>query len=238
MRFEFHLHTKFSHDSLLSFRALARVLKKRDVDGVAITDHNTIKGALAFRAYCEKKRIPLSVLIGEEIMTAEGELIGLFLTEEIPAGLSAEETADLIHAQGGLVCLPHPADQKRRLTVLTEEARGALGEKIDLVEAYNGRTLSLADRERQKAIANQMSALALVGSDAHTKAEAGRTVVLLSDLPHRPFHLIALLKEAVFLTAPPLPSAHRKTKWARLFKLLKRGDLHGIFNIIRRKLGR
>ena len=169
-------------------------------------------------------------------MTAQGELIGLFLTDEIPAGLSAEQTADLIHAQGGLVCLPHPADQKRFRTVLTEEARRTICDRIDLVEAYNGRTLSLADREKQASIAEEMGLPTVAGSDAHTKGELGRTVVLLSDMPCRASSLPALLKESVLLTAPPLPSAHRKTRWARLWNLVKRGDLHGIFNIIRRKL--
>ncbi|MCI6030765.1 PHP domain-containing protein, partial [Dialister succinatiphilus] len=91
-----HVHTKYSHDSLLPFFLLYNKCIKKSVDYIAITEHNNIKGAVAFRNYCANKGNKIKVIIGEEIMTSEGEIIGLFLNQEIKPFQSPEKTVDEI----------------------------------------------------------------------------------------------------------------------------------------------
>ena len=101
--FDFHIHSKFSYDSLLSPKRIVRVAKKRGLDGIAITDHDTIKGALEASKFNDS----IYVIIGSEIRTEKGDVIGLFLNEEITSKYF-DEVVDEIKSQGGLVVLPHP----------------------------------------------------------------------------------------------------------------------------------
>ena len=121
IRLETHCHTKYSKDSMLPFSLLYLKCRLCHIDWIAITEHNNIQGAVEFKKYCEKKKDKLHVIIGEEIMTFDGEVIGLFLKEEIPAGLSCDETITRIQKQDGIVYVPHPYDEKRAKTVLKEE---------------------------------------------------------------------------------------------------------------------
>jgi predicted metal-dependent phosphoesterase TrpH len=131
---------------------------------VFLTDHDTIDGALKLRAP------GVRVVVGEEIVTTEGELIGLFLTERVPTGLSSEDAVGLIKAQGGLVYLEHPYDSSRRH--LTEEAIEKLADMIDIVEVFNGRSDERANR-RAKDLCETLGAAPGAGSDAHTLGEIG-----------------------------------------------------------------
>ena len=115
-----HIHTKYSHDSLLCFIPLYIKLKICKIDCVAVTEHNNILGALKFKEFCKKNNLNISVIVGEEIMTESGEIIGLFLSRNIPKGLSAEDTIRQIREQDGIVYIPHPYDEKRNKTVLDE----------------------------------------------------------------------------------------------------------------------
>src|SRR2546422_585266 len=98
IRIDLHNHTHFSSDSILSPKRFVRECRRRGLDRVAVTDHNTIRGALATRGLAD-----FPVIIGEEILTTDGEIIGLFLEGEIPRGLTAAETVERIKAQGGVV---------------------------------------------------------------------------------------------------------------------------------------
>ena len=118
MKLETHIHTRYSHDSILCFGLLYIKLRLKGIDCVAITEHNNIDGGIEFKKYCDKRNSKISVIVGEEIMTDEGEVIGLFLSENIPSGLSADETIARIKNQKGLVYIPHPFDEKRNKTVL------------------------------------------------------------------------------------------------------------------------
>ncbi len=115
----------------------------------------------------------LPEVLAEEITTDSGELIGLFLSEEIPAGLSAPETADRIHDQGGLILVPHPFC-KYRSRALRGDIREELIGKIDLIEAFNARNVADGDNERAFAYAALHHKSSTVGSDAHTPMELGR----------------------------------------------------------------
>jgi predicted metal-dependent phosphoesterase TrpH len=139
---------------------------------VFLTDHDTIDGALKLRAAAVR------VVVGEEIATTEGELIGLFLTERVPAGLSSGEAVFRIKEQGGLVYLEHPYDSVRRH--LTEEAIEKLADKIDIVEVFNGRSDEAANR-RAKDLCETLGAASGAGSDAHTLGEIGSVYVEMED---------------------------------------------------------
>ena len=116
MKADLHIHTKYSGicrfwklkfpDSVEEPRNILKVAKKRGIEIVAITDHNTIRGGVEAKKL--EKEFGVEVIVGSEVMTTEGEIIGLFLNEEIPKGLSSEETIELIKEQDGLAIAPHP----------------------------------------------------------------------------------------------------------------------------------
>ncbi|RLC74880.1 MAG: hypothetical protein DRI61_15875, partial [Chloroflexi bacterium] len=100
---DLHVHTIYSKDAFLTLRNLISVAIYKKIKCIAITDHNEIRGALKLR-----KIAPFKIIVGQEIMTSEGEIIGLFLSNRIESGLSPEKTIEEIRKQGGLVYLPHP----------------------------------------------------------------------------------------------------------------------------------
>jgi len=143
--------------------------RRLGLEPVFLTDHNTIEGAARLRALNQ-----VEVVTGEEVMTAQGELTGLFLTDAIPPGLSAKEAAGRIKAQGGLVYLEHPNDPYRRH--LTEEAVEEIAELIDIVEVWNGRSDREINGQAMK-LCGALGAAAGAGSDAHTLGDIGRVSV-------------------------------------------------------------
>ncbi len=171
MRFDLHTHTHHSPDSLSTPRAIIGAVLRRGLDGLAITDHNSIAGALEVGAVA-----PFTVIIGEEIKTTEGEIIGLFLSREIPARLSPEETIAAIHEQGALAYVPHPFDRWRSEAMGRRVLERIVGQ-VDAIEAFNARVLIPQDNTlaRQEAAAHGLAMGA--GSDAHTPFEIGRAYV-------------------------------------------------------------
>jgi predicted metal-dependent phosphoesterase TrpH len=140
---------------------------------VFLTDHNTIEGAVRLRDSHE-----FAVVVGEEVMTRDGELVGLFLTEVVPQGLTANEAAARIKAQGGLVYLEHLDDPYRRH--LNEEAIEEIADLIDIVEVWNGRSDHQLNR-RAVQLCDLLGAAPGAGSDAHTIGEIGSVYVEMED---------------------------------------------------------
>jgi predicted metal-dependent phosphoesterase TrpH len=138
---------------------------------VFLTDHHSVEGALRLRAITR-------VVVGEEVMTTAGELIGLFLQERIPDGLASKAAAAEIKEQGGLVYLEHPYDPFRRH--LSEDAIEALSDLIDIVEVYNGRSGDKANRRAEDLCAT-LGAVPGAGSDAHRIDEIGSVYVEMED---------------------------------------------------------
>ncbi len=121
LRLDLHNHTAFSPDGLMSPAELLAAAKARGLSCIAITDHNTIRGALQGVALAESDPTLPRVIPGVELSTRDGEVIGLYLSEEIPSRLTVVEAVVRIRAQGGLVCLPHPYDVLRRGTISRRE---------------------------------------------------------------------------------------------------------------------
>ena len=169
LKADFHIHTHFSSDSEVSSERLVARCIEVGLDCIAVTDHNTIEGALAVRELA-----PFTVIIGEEVGSAEGEITGLFLQEPVPPGLSPVETARRIKDQGGLVSLPHPFDRFRS-HVIASAALDDLLPYVDIVEVFNARNNLSADDRKAEELARRHGLLTSAVSDAHTTIELGRT---------------------------------------------------------------
>ena len=167
MRVDLHLHSDYSHDGRSSLEELIARATECELDRIALTDHNTIEGALALA-----RLAPGLTIVGEEAKTREGEVIGLFINSRLPPYLSAEEVMDLIHGMGGLTYLPHPLDRNR--SHFREERIVELAPRIDIVETYNPWCDAMANQAAAR-LCDELDKVAATGSDAHAAAELGRS---------------------------------------------------------------
>jgi predicted metal-dependent phosphoesterase TrpH len=183
-KLDLHNHTFFSADGLMTPAQLLEAAKDRGIDFLAVTDHNTVQGALQALALSQADLSLPRVIPGVEVRTAAGEIIGLYVQEEIPRGLSLAETAALIRQQGGLVYLPHPYDVFRRGAVAPAE-RGHAAALADMVEVVNGRSLGPRAGRKAGRLAGAQQRPGGAGSDAHRKGEVGRVHILVGECPTR-----------------------------------------------------
>lgn len=172
MKIDLHLHTFRSPDSLTTYEALIEAVQQCGLDAIAVTDHNTILGAVELRQIA-----PFPVIVGEEIRTVDGEIFGYFINEEIPRGLPLEETIARVKAQGGIVGVPHPLDQMR--SGIGEAAVRRLADEIDLIEGFNARCALASYNERAQELARELDKPITAGSDAHSAREVGTAYVVV-----------------------------------------------------------
>ena len=211
MRVDLHVHTCYSGDSLTSLSETIRWAQRRSLDALAITDHNTIAGALALARIA-----PFAVIVGEEILTTRGEIIGLFLHRQIPSGLSPRETAHRIHAQGGIVYLPHPMDRVRHSALAPDSLLG-ISEVIDAIEVLNARVTFRADNRQAALFARSHGILAGAGSDSHQGYEIGHAYVEMP--PFRdPRSFLKSLAEGQIRGHISSPLVHLASSYAKLAK--------------------
>lgn len=235
LRAEFHVHTRFSKDSLLALWLLYFKCRYKKINYVAVTEHNNIKGGLAFSDFCAKRKRKVGCIVGEEVMTQSGEIIGLYLKEEIPSGLSAAETIQRIKSQNGIVYVPHPYDEKRSKTVLKETVIAEFADRIDCIECYNGRNISPEYGKKQNEIADRYEIKKIVGSDAHTLMEIGRNVVYFNGTLDNSDSFKNALGSAIFQTKKCITFAHFVTKMSKALKMLFKGDFHGLHRAINKR---
>ena len=170
---EFHCHTIASKDSLVRPGDLVAAARRKGIDRLVITDHNTIAGARAAQALA-----PDLVIVGEEIMTTRGELLAAFIQEEIPAGLSPQETIRRLKEQGAFISVSHPFDRMRSGGWQEPDLLEILP-LVDAIEVFNSRcTFRSYNREAQK-FADRHNIPGTVGSDAHAAFEVGRSLLRL-----------------------------------------------------------
>lgn len=173
----FHVHTSSSYDSRISPKSLLGFCKKEKIGVVVVCDHNTVDGAKAVKKLAESD---IKVIIGEEISTLDGEIIGLFLTDTIKSKMSIKDTILEIKKQGGLVCLPHPGERIRRSAITKKDAE-AIIEDVDIVEVFNSRTIFGADMDWARDLAKKYCKLVIYGSDSHNISELKGAICLIPD---------------------------------------------------------
>jgi hypothetical protein len=176
VRVDCHLHTALSGDAITSIDQLAERVEQERLDVVFITDHNVTAAAVA----AAERGIGARVLVGEEIRTREGDVIGLFLTERIPYVLPLAEVTSLIRAQGGLIYLPHPFDPGRSSLGAVASELCADG-RADVIEVFNAK-IEHQERNHQAAeLAARFGLPGGAGSDAHDPEGIGAAYLEMPD---------------------------------------------------------
>ena len=215
LRTEFHCHTYYSKDSLTQPKKLVETCIKKGIDRVVVTDHNSIEGAL--QCY---EIDPDRVIIGEEIMTTEGELLAAFVKEEIPPGLPPLDAITNLREQKAFISVSHPFDTHRS-GHWDESNLLKILPYVDAIETFNSRCMLPRFNFRAQEFAVKHGVLGTYGSDAHAAFELGRGNLLLP-----PFHDAASLKESLREAVFPkviqgTPFIHFTSRWAVWWKMLR-----------------
>ena len=213
LRVEFHCHTIYSKDSLVTAEKLIDTCRKKGIDRIVITDHNTTAGAFHAQKIDSQR-----VIVGEEILTQKGELLAAFIEEEIPAGLSPHETIDILRDQGAFISVSHPFDNMRRghweLTDLLE-----IAPLIDAIEVFNARCMTADYNHQAEKFAAEHELCGTVGSDAHSAFEIGRAAMVLPEF-HDAQGLKEVISQAKFETRLSSPFVHFTSRYAVWYKML------------------
>jgi predicted metal-dependent phosphoesterase TrpH len=199
---DLHMHTDHSHDCATPVEVLLATAREQGLGAIAVTDHNEISGALEARSQAQESSAqpPVKVIVGEEIKTAgEGEVIGLFIEEKIPRGLTLRETIAEIHAQGGVVYVPHPFD--RMHSVPDYEHLLANLDEIDAIEVFNPRVAISAFNDEAARFAAKYRIVAGAGSDSHVAQGLGSVRIRMRDFDG-PAEFVQSLRDADILTRP------------------------------------
>ena len=215
LRADFHSHSNYSRDSVIGPQAFVDNCLRKRVDCIAVTDHNEIEGAFVIQKLArERAEGKLKVVIGEEVNTAEGEIIGLFLKELVPRGMSPEDTIDAIHAQGGLVVIPHPYDIFRR-SVLTDEAIDRVKTAVDAIEGFNCRNILARHDQKARETAAGVDKPFTLGTDAHSPWEIGAASLELDDFD-TPQDMLRSLRGGRIVGHRSLPMVHWISTYAKI----------------------
>ena len=178
VRVDMHTHTMFSGDSTTTLDEVVESVTESAIDVLCVTDHNALEGAIRLRSMLEGL---CRVVIGEEVKTHTGEIIGLFLTERIPFGETAVRTCELIREQSGIVYIPHPFDPMRRN--ISESSLRDITERglVDAIEVHNSKTSLQSLNAKAKSFAAHRGLAMGSGSDAHVPHALGSAYVEMPD---------------------------------------------------------
>jgi predicted metal-dependent phosphoesterase TrpH len=195
---DLHMHTDHSHDCATPAEVLLATAREQGLGAIAVTDHNEISGALEARALAEQAGV--KVIVGEEVKTAgQGEVIGLFIEEKIPRGLTLAETVAEIKRQGGLVYVPHPFD--RMHSVPDYEHLQTIIDDVDAIEVFNPRVAIGAFNDEAARFASKYRIPAGAGSDSHVAQGLGSVRIRMHDFDG-PQEFLQSLREGEILTRP------------------------------------
>jgi predicted metal-dependent phosphoesterase TrpH len=196
---DLHTHSRASFDALASPASLVRTAARRGLTHLAITDHDRIDGALEARERAGDIAPELTVIVGEEVRTADGDLICLFLDEPIPPGLPADETIARARAQGALVGVPHPFDRFRG-SLLRDAKLKRLADAVDWIETHNARIAVGKGNQLAAEFAHEHGLPGIAVSDAHSSFEIGVAYTILDGDPSTASGLVAALATAQLVT--------------------------------------
>jgi predicted metal-dependent phosphoesterase TrpH len=212
---DLHCHTSASFDSLASPEAVMRAAVSRGLSHLAITDHDTIDDALRAR---DAAPAGLTVIVGEEVNTSDGDLIAVFLERLVAPGMSALETIAAIREQGGLVGVPHPFDRTRGYGRKSGADLVDIAARVDWVEAYNARVVGGTANERAAVFAREHGLPGVCASDSHTVMEVGISYNIVSGDPSTPAGLLAALAT---VKVEPHRATYYVRAWTPLAKVIQ-----------------
>jgi predicted metal-dependent phosphoesterase TrpH len=212
IRFDMHLHSWYSTDSAIPVTEIVKCHKRRGILPL-VCDHNSITGAQKVYGEICAADPDIPSILAEEIMTSDGEIIGLFLSEEIPPFLSAEETLDRIQDQGALSIIPHPFCSYRS-SVLRSDVLDKIICRVDIIEGFNARVIDDHDNLVARQYAARYKKPISAGSDAHTPCELGRTWMSLQPFS-TPAELLQEITEATVTYQHMHPSVHTMTRFVK-----------------------
>jgi len=211
---DLHIHSEYSRDCDTPLERIIQRCLERGINCIAIADHGTVEGALKMQGMA-----PFTVIAAEEILTPDGEIMGMFLKETIPGGLSPEETIARIREQGGLVNIPHPFDTFRG-SALGSKIYDLIGQ-IDMVEVFNSRNPLAISSRQAEAFAAQYGLARSAGSDAHTADEIGNAYIEMPEFHGREDFLQALARGTIHGRKSSL-LRHVNSTWAKIKHRVKR----------------
>ena len=213
-RVEFHCHTNASSDSLTRPNDLVAAARRKGIDRLIVTDHNTIAGARIAQALA-----PELVILGEEIMTTRGEILAAYVTEEIPPYLSPAETIQRLKDQGAFISVSHPFDRLRSGAWQEKDLLGILP-LVDAIEVYNSRCMFPGFNRAARRFAEQHNIPGTVGSDAHALFEVGRSLLLLEPFDG-PDGMRNVIREGIPQVKWSPPWVHFASRYATVRKKLR-----------------
>jgi predicted metal-dependent phosphoesterase TrpH len=208
---EFHSHTNASKDSLTSPADLIAVARRKGIDRLIITDHNTTIGARAAQALDSEL-----VIVGEEIMTTRGEILAAFVTEEIPPHLSPAETIHRLKDQGAFISVSHPFDRLRSGAWREEDLLKILS-RVDAIEVYNSRCMFPGFNRAARKFAEKHNIPGTVGSDAHAAFEVGRSLLVLEQFDG-PDEMRKVIRRGIPQVKWSPPWFHLTSRYASIWK--------------------
>ncbi|MFC1940498.1 PHP-associated domain-containing protein [Chloroflexota bacterium] len=211
LKADFHIHTEYSMDCNTSLQEIIDRCVETGINCIAVSDHDSIEGALKMQGLA-----PFPVIVAGEILTPQGEVMGMFLKEEVPIALPIEQAIARIKAQDALVCLPHPFDTFRGLR-LDGKRLEALAEQVDIIEVFNARSPLLRHSTKARAFARKYNIPEIAGSDAHTPGEIGSTYVEMREFNGKDDFLQALRKGKIHRHRSSL-LVHFSSTWTKLKK--------------------
>lgn len=209
IKVDFHNHSNASPDSLVKPEELVTIARKRGLDRLVVTDHNTIRGALR----C-KELDPGLIIVGEEVMTTRGELVTAFVTEEVPRGLEPGETIQRLRDQGAFISVSHPFDPHRGwdLKDLME-----IIDLVDAIEIFNARCYREEWNLKAMEFAGERKLPGTVGSDSHSLFEIGAAGMLLPEFDSAD-ELRAVIRKGKVEAQLSSPLVHIGSRYAKFVK--------------------
>jgi predicted metal-dependent phosphoesterase TrpH len=219
LKADLHIHTEYSMDCDTPLEKIITRCQELGINCIAIADHGTAEGALKMQEIA-----PFTVIAAEEIMTTQGEIMGMFLKETIPNGLTPGETIKRIRAQEGVVNIPHPFERMRG-SALKDWVIEEIADEIDMIEVLNSRSPFQANTEKARAFAEKHGIIQGAGSDAHSIHEIGNAYVEMPDFNGRDEFLQALSQGRIYGRRSN-PAMHIFSSWARLKKQFHKREKH------------
>ncbi len=219
LKADLHIHTRYSMDCQTPLEKIVERCQELGINCIAIADHGTAEGGLELQ-----KIAPFKVIVAEEILTTHGEIMGMFLKETIPSGITPQEAVKRIRAQGGLVNIPHPFETIRG-SALKDAVIDEIAADIDLMEVLNSRSPFPANTNKAKAFAARHNIPGGAGSDAHTVLEIGNAYIDIPDF-NTPQEFLASVRKGTIHGKRSGIFVHCYSLWARLKSKMRKAGEH------------